>query len=94
MKFLVTHRTKLIGFANNQNLPQDLNAKKSNLSSNLKLINIGWAEGSRMRDDERGWFPINHTDEIDSRHMRAKNLMQRYRLITASKNVINEILGK
>ena len=55
---------------------------------------VGWAEGIRLRYNEKGWFPINHTDEIDSRHMRARNLMQRYRLITASQNIVNKILGK
>lgn len=60
----------------------------------LRKLPDGWAEGLRLRDDEKGWFPINHTDEIDSKHIRAKNLMQRYRLVTASKNIVSQILGK
>ena len=60
----------------------------------ILLFNVGWAEGMRLRDDEKGWFPINHTDEIDSKHIRARNLMQRYRLLTASKSIIDHIIGK
>ncbi|XP_066932051.1 rho guanine nucleotide exchange factor 16-like isoform X2 [Clytia hemisphaerica] len=74
--------------------PDELTLMEGDVISVLRKLPDGWAEGMLLRDDTRGWFPINHTDEIDSRHMRAKNLMQRYRLITASKNVINEILGK
>lgn len=32
-------------------------------------------------DGETGWFPANHTEEIHSEHTRARNLMQRYRLL-------------
>jgi len=60
----------------------------------LRKLPDGWAEGQRMRDNERGWFPISYTDEIDSKHMRAKNLMQRYRLLTHSESIVNRILGK
>ena len=54
---------------------------------------LGWAEGQRLRDGEKGWFPINHTDEIDSKHARAKNLMQRYRLLTHSQTIVNQLIG-
>ena len=42
----------------------------------------GWYEGERIRDRQRGWFPANHTIEIESAHVRARNLRQRYRLLT------------
>ncbi len=41
----------------------------------------GWYEGVRLIDEDQGWFPANHTEEIHSEHTRAKNLMQRYRLL-------------
>lgn len=35
-----------------------------------------------MRDGAQGWFPGNHTEEVASPHVRARNLKQRYRLLT------------
>ena len=51
---------------------------------------IGWYQGERMRDDQRGWFPGNYTVEIASSHVRARNLRQRYRLLALSGNFIEE----
>ncbi len=45
-------------------------------------LSSGWYEGERIRDGQRGWFPANHTLEIESAHVRARNLKQRYRLLT------------
>lgn len=35
-----------------------------------------------MRDGVEGWFPGNFVEEVASQHVRAKNLKQRYRLLT------------
>lgn len=35
-----------------------------------------------MRDGASGWFPGNYTEEVASSHVRARNLKQRYRLLT------------
>lgn len=43
---------------------------------------IGWYHGERIRDGQSGWFPGNHTEEVASPHVRARNLKQRYRLLT------------
>ena len=51
---------------------------------------IGWYQGERLRDDERGWFPGNYTVEIASAHVRARNLRQRYRLLALSGSFIEE----
>lgn len=51
----------------------------------------GWYQGERLRDGERGWFPGNHTIEIASAHVRARNLRQRYRLLTISANFLDEL---
>ncbi|XP_065656277.1 rho guanine nucleotide exchange factor 26 isoform X8 [Hydra vulgaris] len=57
----------------------------------LRKTPDGWCEGMRLRDDEKGWFPINNTYEIDSKHKRAKNLMLRYRLLSyAQQNIITK----
>lgn len=44
--------------------------------------NLGWYHGERIRDGAQGWFPGNHTEEVASPHVRARNLKQRYRLLT------------
>ena len=59
---------------------------------NLNNINdLGMYEGERIRDGERGWFPSSYTAEIQSRHVRAKNLRQRYRLLLLSGQMVGEI---
>ena len=45
---------------------------------------VGWYQGVRIRDGERGWFPGNYTSEVASAHVRACNLKQRYRLLALS----------
>ena len=45
---------------------------------------VGWFEGERIRDGQKGWFPSNYVTEIQSRHVRARNLRQRYRLLQMS----------
>lgn len=57
---------------------------------NPSLSIIGWYQGERIRDGERGWFPGNYTMEIASAHVRARNLRQRYRLLALSGNFIEE----
>lgn len=44
--------------------------------------NLGWYHGERIRDGAQGWFPGNYTEEVASTHVRARNLKQRYRLLT------------
>jgi neuronal guanine nucleotide exchange factor len=51
-------------------------------------IFVGWYQGERIRDGERGWFPGNHTVEVLSAHVRARNLKQRYRLLALSGNFL------
>ncbi|XP_014241978.1 uncharacterized protein LOC106662418 [Cimex lectularius] len=48
----------------------------------------GWFYGERTRDREEGWFPGNHTVEIASSHIRARNLKQRHRLLAFSTTFI------
>ena len=62
----------------------------SKIKKNMGAFIIGWYQGERMRDDQRGWFPGNYTVEIASSHVRARNLRQRYRLLALSGNFIEE----
>ena len=45
---------------------------------------VGWYQGERIRDGERGWFPGNYTSVVASANVRARNLKQRYRLLALS----------
>lgn len=60
------------------------NAEKGQEISDLKifLFIAGWYHGERIRDGAHGWFPGNYTEEVASPHVRARNLKQRYRLLT------------
>jgi len=49
---------------------------------------VGWYQGERIRDGERGWFPGNYTAEVASAHVRARNLKQCYRLLTLSEKFL------
>jgi hypothetical protein len=49
---------------------------------------VGWYEGERIRDGERGWFPADHTVEIQNEHVRARNLREQYRLKRRSPAVV------
>jgi hypothetical protein len=51
---------------------------------------LGWYQGERIRDGERGWFPGNFCEEIASAHVRARNLRQRYRLLVLSGSYLEE----
>lgn len=51
----------------------------------------GWYQGERLRDGERGWFPGSYCKEIASAHVRARNLRQRYRLLTLSCSMVEEL---
>ncbi|EDW94768.1 rho guanine nucleotide exchange factor 5 isoform X2 [Drosophila yakuba] len=42
----------------------------------------GWYQGERIRDGAVGWFPGSYTEELNSAHVRARNLKQRHRLLT------------
>jgi len=60
----------------------------------LCIVCTGWFEGERMRDLQWGWFPSNFTVEIDNEHTRARNLRERYRLISKRFNIdeLNKII--
>lgn len=55
------------------------------------MFTIGWYQGERIRDQERGWFPGSFTVEISSTHVRARNLRQRYRLLAISGSLLDEL---
>ena len=52
----------------------------STISIDMLLLLLGWYYGERIRDNERGWFPANHTVEIQNAHVRARNLRHQFLL--------------
>lgn len=70
--------------------PDELQLQNGDVINVLRKTVDGWYYGERMRDEEKGWFPGNHTVEILSSHVRARNLKQRYRLLALSSNFIQQ----
>lgn len=52
---------------------------------------LGWYFGERLCDGVCGWFPANYTENIRNEHVRARNLLQRYRLLAASKHLFGAV---
>ncbi|ESO99387.1 hypothetical protein LOTGIDRAFT_186775 [Lottia gigantea] len=59
----------------------ELSLEVSDVINVLKKSKDGMFEGERIHDGERGWFPVDHTEEILNSHVRARNLKMRYRLL-------------
>lgn len=45
---------------------------------------LGWYEGIRLSDGQKGWFPEANVLEITNEHVRRRNLRERYRVIQAA----------
>ncbi|KAH8384472.1 hypothetical protein KR200_009387 [Drosophila serrata] len=54
----------------------------------------GWYQGERIRDGAVGWFPGSYTEELNSAHVRARNLKQRHRLLTFTATYLEAQKGK
>ncbi|EDV96571.1 rho guanine nucleotide exchange factor 5 isoform X2 [Drosophila grimshawi] len=54
----------------------------------------GWYQGERIRDGAAGWFPGSYTEELNSAHVRARNLKQRHRLLTFTATYLEAQKGK
>lgn len=48
------------------------------------LSSLGWYEGMRLSDGQKGWFPEANVLEITNEHVRRRNLRERYRVIQAA----------
>ncbi|XP_076451935.1 uncharacterized protein LOC143287661 isoform X2 [Babylonia areolata] len=73
--------------------PDELTLEESDVINVFKKMGDGWYEGERIRDGERGWFPADHTEEINNSHVRARNLRLRYRLMIASQDYTDMKFG-
>ncbi|XP_059614105.1 uncharacterized protein LOC132260165 [Phlebotomus argentipes] len=62
--------------------PDELSLDPGDIVNVTRKMADGWYHGERIRDGTPGWFPGNYTEEVASPHVRARNLKQRYRLLT------------
>nr|CAH7746145.1 unnamed protein product [Callosobruchus chinensis] len=69
--------------------PDELALSRGDVINVLRKMTDGWYNGERIRDGQTGWFPSNYTVEIANPHVRARNLKQRYRLLTFSEHYLN-----
>lgn len=49
---------------------------------------IGWLEGVRLSDGERGWFPVQQVEFISNAEVRAQNLKEAQRVKTAKLQLV------
>ncbi|XP_065360874.1 rho guanine nucleotide exchange factor 16 isoform X2 [Calliphora vicina] len=64
------------------NEPDVLNLDEGDVVNVTRKLPDGWYKGERIRDGAVGWFPGSYTEEVNSVHVRARNLKQRHRLLT------------
>ncbi|XP_073969165.1 uncharacterized protein isoform X2 [Rhodnius prolixus] len=70
--------------------PDELPLQQGDVVNVLRKLSDGWYYGERIRDGVKGWFPGNHTVEIASAHVRARNLKQRHRFLELSSTFIQQ----
>jgi neuronal guanine nucleotide exchange factor len=68
--------------------PDELPLDPGDVVNVFRKMADGWYHGERLRDGVEGWFPGNYTEEVASPHVRARNLKQRYRLLTFTANYL------
>ncbi|KRF97622.1 uncharacterized protein Dwil_GK17141 [Drosophila willistoni] len=62
--------------------PDELHLETGDVVNVTRKLKDGWYQGERIRDGAVGWFPGNYTEELNSAHVRSRNLKQRHRLLT------------
>lgn len=58
----------------------ELSLEENDMITVLRKLNDGWYYGEKSDDSEMGWFPAEATKEIDSEHIRARNLRLKYQV--------------
>ncbi|XP_063772176.1 rho guanine nucleotide exchange factor 26 [Pseudophryne corroboree] len=67
--------------------PDELSLQVADVVLVYQKINDGWYEGERLRDGERGWFPVECAKEITCRATIEKNMERMGRLLALETNV-------
>lgn len=53
-------------------------------------MSLGWLEGMRLSDGERGWFPVQQVKFISNSEVRAQNLKEAHRVKTAKLQLVEQ----
>nr|XP_033815290.1 rho guanine nucleotide exchange factor 26 isoform X3 [Geotrypetes seraphini] len=67
--------------------PEELSLQVADVVLVYQKVNDGWYEGERLRDGERGWFPMECAKEITCRATIDKNIERMGRLLGLETNV-------
>ncbi|KAM4772567.1 rho guanine nucleotide exchange factor 26 [Rhinophrynus dorsalis] len=67
--------------------PDELSLQVADVVLVYQKVNDGWYEGERLRDGERGWFPMECAKEITCRATIEKNMERMGRLLALETNV-------
>ncbi|XP_077344279.1 rho guanine nucleotide exchange factor 26 [Lithobates pipiens] len=67
--------------------PDELSLQVADVVLVYQKVNDGWYEGERLRDGERGWFPMECAKEITCRATLEKNMERMGRLLALETNV-------
>ncbi|XP_018119267.1 rho guanine nucleotide exchange factor 26 isoform X2 [Xenopus laevis] len=67
--------------------PDELSLQVADVVLVYQKVNDGWYEGERLRDGERGWFPVECAKEITCRATIEKNMERMGRLLALETNV-------
>ncbi|XP_034480468.1 uncharacterized protein LOC117786368 isoform X3 [Drosophila innubila] len=74
--------------------PDVLQLEQGDVVNVSRKLPDGWYQGERIRDGAVGWFPGSYTEELNSSHVRARNLKQRHRLLTFTATYLEAQKGK
>ncbi|KAG8445273.1 hypothetical protein GDO86_010161 [Hymenochirus boettgeri] len=67
--------------------PDELSLQVADVVLVYQKVNDGWYEGERLRDGEKGWFPMECAKEITCRATIEKNMERMGRLLALETNV-------
>ncbi|XP_056420969.1 rho guanine nucleotide exchange factor 26 isoform X2 [Hyla sarda] len=67
--------------------PDELSLQVADVVLIYQKVNDGWYEGERLRDGERGWFPLECAKEITCKVTIEKNMERMGRLLALETNV-------
>ncbi|XP_018427958.1 PREDICTED: ephexin-1-like [Nanorana parkeri] len=68
----------------------ELHLEPSDIINVLRKTSEGWCEGIRLSDGKKGWFPARYVQEITNEHVRRRNLRERYRVLQAARQIVNQ----
>lgn len=53
-------------------------------------VPVGWLEGMRLSDGERGWFPVQQVEFISNPEVRSQNLKEAHRVKMAKLQLVEQ----